>query len=45
MGHDSDRAAMIYQPATRDADRKLADALSAQVEAEKKGKIPAPVTR
>lgn len=40
MGHDSDRAALIYQHATRDADRKIADALSAGVEVEKKGKIP-----
>ncbi|MGW5266292.1 tyrosine-type recombinase/integrase [Microbispora sp. NPDC004025] len=35
MGHDSDRAALIYQHATRDADRKIADALSARVEAER----------
>ncbi|MFD8556793.1 tyrosine-type recombinase/integrase [Streptosporangium canum] len=34
MGHDSDRAALIYQHATRDADQKIADALSARVEAE-----------
>ncbi|WP_433426135.1 tyrosine-type recombinase/integrase [Microtetraspora malaysiensis] len=36
MGHDSDRAALIYQHATRDADQKIADALSARVEAERK---------
>ncbi|MEU8176376.1 tyrosine-type recombinase/integrase [Microbispora hainanensis] len=35
MGHDSDQAALIYQHATRDADRKIADALSARVEAER----------
>ncbi|MEV4110073.1 tyrosine-type recombinase/integrase [Nonomuraea sp. NPDC049695] len=34
MGHDSDRAALIYQHATRDADQRIADALSARVEAE-----------
>ncbi|MEV4470454.1 tyrosine-type recombinase/integrase [Nonomuraea salmonea] len=36
MGHDSDRAALIYQHATRDADQEIADALSARVEAERK---------
>ncbi|MFF4198238.1 tyrosine-type recombinase/integrase [Nonomuraea sp. NPDC001831] len=36
MGHDSDRAALIYQHATRDADQRIADALSARVEAEQK---------
>lgn len=36
MGHDSDRAALIYQHAPRDADQKIADALSARVEAEQK---------
>lgn len=35
MGHDSDRAALIYQHATRDADRKIADALDARVRAER----------
>ncbi|WP_259403757.1 hypothetical protein [Microbispora sp. H10949] len=35
MGHDSDRAALIYQHATRDADQKIADALGARVEAER----------
>ncbi|GII63391.1 hypothetical protein Skr01_34760 [Sphaerisporangium krabiense] len=30
MGHDSDRAALIYQHATRDADQRIADALSAR---------------
>ncbi|MDF2712220.1 MAG: site-specific integrase [Nonomuraea muscovyensis] len=34
MGHDSDRAALIYQHATRDADQRIADALTARVEAE-----------
>ncbi|WP_327586673.1 tyrosine-type recombinase/integrase [Nonomuraea sp. NBC_00507] len=36
MGHDSDRAALIYQHATRDADQRIADALSARVKAERK---------
>ncbi|MGV9302754.1 tyrosine-type recombinase/integrase [Nonomuraea sp. NPDC003727] len=36
MGHDSDRAALIYQHATRDADQRIADALSARVRAEQK---------
>ncbi|MET8334892.1 hypothetical protein ABZV14_00715 [Streptosporangium canum] len=36
MGHDSDRAALIYQHATRDADQKIADALSARVEVEQR---------
>jgi integrase len=36
MGHDSARAALIYQHATRDANQKIADALSARVEAEQK---------
>jgi hypothetical protein len=41
MGHDSDPAALIYQHATRDADQKIADALSARVKAEqKKAKKP-----
>jgi integrase len=35
MGHDSDRAALIYQHATRDTDRKIADALDARVKAER----------
>ncbi|MER6950267.1 tyrosine-type recombinase/integrase [Nonomuraea sp. NPDC000554] len=34
MGHDSDRAALIYQHATREADQKIADALNARVKAE-----------
>jgi hypothetical protein len=29
--HDSDRAALIYQHATRDADHRIADALDARV--------------
>ncbi|MEV0228691.1 hypothetical protein [Nonomuraea sp. NPDC050786] len=36
MGHDSDCAALIYQHATRDADQRIADALTARVEAEQK---------
>jgi integrase len=35
MGHDSDHAALIYQHATRDADRKIADALDARIKAER----------
>ena len=35
MGHDSDRAALIYQQATREADWKIANALSARIEAER----------
>ncbi len=34
MGHDSSRAALIYQHATADADRATADAVSDQVKAE-----------
>jgi hypothetical protein len=33
MGHDSTRAAMIYQHATAAADRAIAAALNAQIEA------------
>ena len=33
MGHNSARAAMIYQHATTAAGRAIADALSAQIEA------------
>ena len=33
MGHDSPDAAMIYQHATRQADRAIAAAVSAEVEA------------
>ncbi|WP_225959228.1 tyrosine-type recombinase/integrase [Nonomuraea africana] len=36
MGHDSDRAALIYQHATRDADQRIAEALNARVRAEQK---------
>jgi integrase len=48
MGHDSDRAALIYQHATKDADQRIADALSARVEAERKrlgqdGSLPCPI--
>ena len=35
MGHDSDRAALIYQHATRDADRRIADALDARIRAQR----------
>lgn len=31
MGHDSMRAALIYQHLTRDADRHIADAIAAQI--------------
>jgi hypothetical protein len=33
MGHDSARAAMMYQHATAAADRAIADALDRQIEA------------
>jgi len=36
MGHDSPQAAMIYQHATVEADRVIANALNAQVEAERR---------
>ena len=46
MGHDSDRAALIYQHATRRADQMIADALSARIEAERRerngGSLPGP---
>jgi integrase len=35
MGQDSGRAALIYQHATRGADRKIADALDARIKAER----------
>ncbi|TXK34878.1 site-specific integrase [Nonomuraea sp. C10] len=34
-GHDSDRAALIYQHATRDADQRITDALDARVRRER----------
>jgi len=37
MGHDSARAAMIYQHATAAADRAIADALDRQIETSKEG--------
>ncbi|MGW4407244.1 tyrosine-type recombinase/integrase [Nonomuraea sp. NPDC004702] len=40
MGHDSDRAALIYQHATKDADQRIADALSARVEADIRDRRP-----
>jgi integrase len=36
MGQDSPRAALIYQHGSQEADRKIADAVSAAVEAERK---------
>jgi integrase len=33
MGHDSMRAALIYQHATKDADRRIADALAKHIDA------------
>ncbi|MCM0674097.1 hypothetical protein NCC78_05190 [Micromonospora phytophila] len=42
MGHDSSQAAMIYQHATSEADRAIAQAVSDVVKAErKKAKKPA----
>jgi len=40
MGHDDMRAALIYQRATSDADRRIAEELSAMVEAHRKGMPP-----
>jgi hypothetical protein len=37
MGHDSARAAMIYQHATAAADRAIADALDRQIGASGQG--------
>jgi hypothetical protein len=34
MGHDSERAAIIYQHAARGADEAIRDAIDAQVEAD-----------
>ena len=31
MGHDSERAALIYQHPTREADRRIADAMNAKI--------------
>lgn len=41
MGHDDMRAALIYQRATSDADQRIAEELSAMVEAHRKG-MPSP---
>ncbi|HKE75129.1 MAG TPA: hypothetical protein VKB57_16020 [Acidimicrobiales bacterium] len=41
MGHSSTRAALIYQHASRDRERAIGAAISAQVEAAR----PAPGTR
>lgn len=41
MGHDDMRAALIYQRATSDADRLIADVLSAPVD-EHRGRQPGP---
>ena len=35
MGHDSERAAMIYQHEARGADRRITDAIDLHVQAEK----------
>jgi integrase len=36
IGHDSSRAALMYQHATADADQAIADAVSAQVDARRR---------
>jgi len=36
MGHDSERAAMIYQHAVRGADKTITDAIDLHVEDEKR---------
>ncbi len=38
MGHSSMRAALIYQHATRDRDRKIADGLSTQIKSSRQGR-------
>ena len=40
MGHDSERAAMIYQHQARGADRAITSAIDAHVEAERQGGGP-----
>lgn len=37
MGHDSDRAAIIYQHVARGADKAITDAIDTHVQAEKRG--------
>jgi len=37
MGHDDMRAALIYQRATSEADRRIAEQLSAMVQAHREG--------
>jgi len=46
MGHDSDRAAMIYQHVARGADKTIADAIDTHVQAEqaRRGNEPEPGT-
>ena len=36
MGHDSERAAMIYQHVARGADKAITDAIDTHVQAEKR---------
>ena len=38
MGHDSERAALIYQHQARGADKTITDSIDAHVEAERKRK-------
>ena len=40
MGHDDMRAALIYQRATSDADKQIADRLSKLVDRHRKGTTP-----
>jgi integrase len=40
MGHDSMRAALIYQHATRDADRRIAEAIDQQFQQTRSGQLP-----
>jgi hypothetical protein len=35
MGHDSERAALIYQHETRGADQRITDAIDSHVQAER----------
>jgi lambda repressor-like predicted transcriptional regulator len=38
MGHDSDRAAMIYQHPTEEADQAIADALDKRIAGSRNGR-------
>jgi integrase len=44
MGHDTMRAALIYQHATRDADQRITDALQQELAQASRGAEPTPLT-